>query len=995
MKMIPGYSRYFIDDKGNVYSTQNGQIIKLKHCIQPDGYHSVYLYYATGKRTKFYVHRLVAMLFIEWHDVGDGYTVNHKDGNKDNNDYRNLEWVTVSDNIRHAMDNNLNNSRRRVIQYDMNNNILEVYSSISDAAKAVKGYRCDITDVCRHRKPSAYGFKWEYEDKSLIEIPYRMPVDKLDIDGKYICTYSSIAEALRAVDGDYSAIWRCCVGEQTTAYGFRWQYSNSNNKEIKTMDIKKYGDVNIPIIDIGPLAKQYMCLYGVNVNLQRAIPMIQDGLKPVQRRMIYQLYTMYGKKHVRVSVLMGDVMKLHPHSDQGLGDTIARMCQPFTNNIPLVESEGNSGTLAGGDDAAAARYLDITLSDFSAKALFDEFDGKVSMKPSYDDSAVEPICLPARFPIILLNGTAGIGYTLSSDIPPYNINEVADATIKLLKNPDAKIKLVPDLPTGCDIIVVADDRFVMQSSFEIDMVNYVITITNTPYMQFIEKLDTQLRILQDGPNRINEILTFDQEQERLEDGLRYVIRCKQCNLYKVLETLFKRIPGFRVGFTTTNMVVVDNDFRTKEFNPRQILRSWIDFRLAYKRGWFLRELVEKSARYDMLLGKLFMLSPENLDRTIRVFKRSTDEDAIISNLVKEYKGKVTSSQANFVKNLRLSQLNMSEYKSTEKKISDLKDEIDYIHENVADPEKIRDVVINEIKEIKEKYGFPRRSKILNSQTNDGSNISIVQILTDGSIMFSETEDPEHMSSDIVPISGNEVCLIDDKGRFIKVNLDKVPHGKPLTLTSIGKTMMGDCVAAVSNQINNIVMLTNKGRIKYMPIDKIPSNATRKPLIPTSSDEKIVAILEVPDTSHADILIYTSDGMGKRISTSDLNKVNSVDAAGQFIIKTDCEVRGMFCINSNKPYLVYVTRLGRLRLNHSKYLSTVKKFADPKPIIKLSQQDDLIAVFCVNNDQSVTLYHADSRISTVHINTLQPTTMAVEPTRPKHVPGCKCIRATLS
>ena len=207
--------------------------------------------------------------------------------------------------------------------------------------------------------------------------------------------------------------------------------------------------------------------------------------------------------------------------------------------------------------------------------------------------------------------------------------------------------------------------------------------------------------------------------------------------------------------------------------------------------------------------------------------------------------------------------------------------------------------------------------------------------------------------------------------------------------------MSNCVAAVSNKINNIVILTNKGRIKYMPIDKIPSNATRKPLIPISGDEKIVSILEVPDTSHADILIYTSDGMGKRISTADLNKVNSVDAAGQFIIKTECEVSGMFCINSNKPYLVYVTRLGRIRINHSKFLITGKKFADPKPIIKLSAQDDLIAVFCVDNDRSIVMHHADSRISTVHINTLQPTTMSTEPVRPKHVPGVRVIRATLS
>ena len=214
------------------------------------------------------------------------------------------------------------------------------------------------------------------------------------------------------------------------------------------------------------------------------------------------------------------------------------------------------------------------------------------------------------------------------------------------------------------------------------------------------------------------------------------------------------------------------------------------------------------------------------------------------------------------------------------------------------------------------------------------------------------------------------------------------------LTSIGKHEMGSCVAAVSNQSNNIIMLTNKGRIKYMPIDKIPSNATRKPIIPTTDGERIVSVLEVPDTTESDILIYTNDGMGKRIQTKDLNKVTSVDSMGQFIL-SGYEVSGMFCINPNKPILIYVTRLGRPRVNHSKFLTTTKKFGEPKPIITLSPQDDLIAVFCADKNQTVTLNHADSRVSTVHIDSLPVSTMSVEPTRPKHVPGCKVIRATIS
>jgi DNA gyrase/topoisomerase IV subunit A len=756
----------------------------------------------------------------------------------------------------------------------------------------------------------------------------------------------------------------------------------------------KYGDENIPDVDLGPLAMRYMCLFGVNINLQRAIPMVQDGLKPVQRRFLYQMYMFHRTSKVRVNVIMGDLMKLHPHGDQGLGDTIARMCQPFTNNIPLVEATGNAGNVTSGDDAAAPRYLDIYLPKFTLDALFDEFDGKVSMKPSYDDTSTEPFCLPAKFPLILVNGTAGIGYTLSSEVPPFNLSEVADATIKLLKNPDAKIKLVPDLPTGCDIIVINDDTFVMQSSFELDMANYVITIKNTPYLKYLEKIDNDLRALQESPNKIPEILSAEDESELLENDFRYVIRCSPCNLYKILDTLFKRVPGFRDGISTRNMVVVDTDFMTKKFNTRQILSSWIQFRLEYKRGWFLRELVEKTHRFDMLKGVLFMLSPKNLDKTIKTVRACKSKEDIIPALVKLYDGEVTTSQANYVAEKRLWELNSSAHKKVQEEMDQINEEIVYIREIVNDPNKIKDVIIGEIKEIKDKYGCPRKSKILNLGKSDNVNIGIVQILLDGGIVFAETENPEHLASDVTPVTGDEVCLIDEFGGFLKVNTHKVPHDKPMTLTSIGKNVMGKCVAAVSNQSNNIIMLTNKGRIKYMPISRIPSNATRKPLIPLGSDEYIVTVLEVPDKTTSDILIYTNDGLGKRIQTKDLNKVTSVDSVGQFIL-SGYEVSGMFCINSKKPYLVYVTRLGRITLNHSKFLITGKKFADPKPIITLSPQDDLIAVFCVDKEQTIVLNHADTRTSTIHVDTLPISTMSIPPERPKHVPGIKVIRATLS
>ncbi len=454
----------------------------------------------------------------------------------------------------------------------------------------------------------------------------------------------------------------------------------------------QYGDDNIQNVEAAPLATKYMMLYGVNINLQRAIPQIADGIKPIQRRILYAIYKQYRDKSVKVASAIGDVMHYSPHGDQGLGDTIARMCQTFTNNIPVIIAEGNAGNITSSDDAASPRYLDVHLSEFAFDVLFKEFDGKVDMMSTYDDSGIEPFCLPSRFPLILVNGTSGIGYTLSCDIPPFNLNEVADATIKLIKNPKTNVHLVPDLPTGCDVVKLNNDTFVMMSSYEIDNVNYTITIKNTPYLKYLENIDRSLREMQDGPNPIKEIISADDESELINGDFRYVIRCKPCNLYKVVDTLFKRVPGFKDSISTRNMVVVDIDYTTKKYDVRQILLSWIKFRIMYKHGWFLRDLVSKTTRYDMLKGKLFMLSKANLDKTIKVFRSCKGRDEIIPALVKCYDGEVTTSQANFVSDMRFYQLTVGEREKTQEELDKLDEEISYIRSVVNDIDKIKDVI---------------------------------------------------------------------------------------------------------------------------------------------------------------------------------------------------------------------------------------------------------------------------------------------------------------
>ena len=747
--------------------------------------------------------------------------------------------------------------------------------------------------------------------------------------------------------------------------------------------------------DLGSLASRYYCLYGVNVNMARAIPSNVDGLKPIHRRILYTIYDRYGRDQFTVGSAIGDVMHLSPHGDQ-MGDVFAGLAQDFGNNIPLIDSSdgGNAGNAVNGSDAASPRYLQMRLSKFAVDVLFKEFDRKVNMIPSYDGKTVEPVTLPARIPLILLNGSLGIGLGFSTTIPPYNLNEVINATIKLIKNPDAKIRLVPDSPTGCDVIIIDDNHFIFQSSFEINNRNYEITFKNTPYGEFLDNIRERLNEIQDSNNPIPEILTADDESQLLEGEVRYVVRCKPCNLYQVLNKLFKRVAGFRSGIATTNMQVIEPNFKMEAYGVKQILISWINNRIMEKRTWLQRELIAQTQKFNQNVGKAFMLSPKNLNTTIKICRDADSEEDAIQKLVKHYAGKVSSSQAKLVVDIPLHKLSLKRYEETVKIIEEIKVEIERLRNIISNPENIKDEIIKDMNEIKSEYGYSRRSTILNTGEKEVVNIGVVQTLVDGSVIFSETENPQHLSSDVIPINGNDVCLIDDKAGYIWADTTKVPHDKPVTMTSIGRGgAMSRCIVAVSNQSNNIILLSNKGRIKYMPVSRIPSNTARKPLVKLDEDEYLVSVLEVPDNTLSDILIYTNDGNGKRIQTTDLNKVLSVDANGQFIM-SGFDVAGMFCVNSNKPFLAYVTKLGRIRINHSKFLTATKKFGECKPIIKLSPQDDLAAVFCVDKDQKLILHHADSRVSTVNIESLPVLTMAAPPERPKHVPGVKVLRVTL-
>lgn len=794
------------------------------------------------------------------------------------------------------------------------------------------------------------------------------------------------------------------------------------------------------------LATNYMALYGVNVNMARAIPFIKDGLKPIHRRILFALYKFHGDSLVRTSVLMGDVGKLSPHGDLSLNATIAKMCQKFSNNVTYLDGHGNTGNVTTGDDFAADRYYSVKMSKFSKEVFFGEFDGKINMMPSYDGSFEEPFTLPAKFPTVLLNGTSGIGYTLSSDLPPYNLNEVADATIKIinfdkefrkvanaytkkhrnevseylsyapnvynvmtvkdsvfkelgLKKP--KIRLIPDSPTGCNVFIRDADKYTMESVYEIDNVNYTITIYNTPYLVYIDDLDKSLRTLQESPNAIPEIIAAEEESKNIKEGMKYVIHCKPCNVQNVVNKLFKKIGGFRSNFITTNMTVIDSTYHTKLFNVGQILGDWISQRFEDKRAWLLRDLVAKTTRLNMLEGKAYMLSGKNLERTVNVFKNSRNKLNTIENLVKEYKGRVTSSQAAFIAELKMYHITQEEHANTLAEIKKVEEDIEFIKNAVNNDDAVQDLIISDLMDIKKNYGEPRRSKIISPNNDEASAVGTVHILPDGNVIFAATDNLEALSSDIKPINGNMVCLIDNNGYGVWVDTRKVQHNVSLPLIALGNKKMDKCIASISNVDNLLILLTNYGRIKGVTIRSLISNhGVSKIVMPLDPGETLVSALEVPNNSD-DILIYTKDGKGKRIAIKDISIIKSTYAGtslGRTIVKDPSidNISGMFVLNSKKPLICYVTNLGRMRINHAKYLVTGKKYDDLKPLIELCSLDDLQNVFCCDDHQIVTLYTDNGKSVSIPISTLGISTINTPPVKAKGLSGrVKIIRSSIT
>ena len=472
------------------------------------------------------------------------------------------------------------------------------------------------------------------------------------------------------------------------------------------------------------IEKNYMP-YTMSVIVSRAIPEI-DGFKPAHRKILYTMYTMGLLKGSRTKSanIVGAVMKLHPHGDQSIYETMVRLTKGNETLLhPFVDSKGNFGKQYSSETKyAAPRYTEAKLDSF-CETLFDGIDkNAVNMIDNYDGTMKEPQLLPTAFPNILVSPNSGIAVGMASDICSFNLSEICDGTIAVLKKPNISVEKImeiikaPDFPGGGQIIYdyeqmkniysTGDGSFKIRSRYNYDPDANCIDIYQIPYSTTIEQIINKVAaMVKEG--RLKEVVDFRDETDK--EGLKLTLDLRKgVDPDKLMQKLFKSTPlenSFKCNF---NIII---DAEPRQLGVVDIITEWIAFRMECLSRELEFDLEKKKAKLHLLLGLGKILL--DIDKAIRIIRKTEKDEDVIPNLCSGFS--IDEIQANYIADIKLRNLNREYIINRISEIEDLKKEIADIEEILADEFKLKALIASQLTEIKKKYGQPRRSQIIHSE----------------------------------------------------------------------------------------------------------------------------------------------------------------------------------------------------------------------------------------------------------------------------------------
>ncbi len=727
------------------------------------------------------------------------------------------------------------------------------------------------------------------------------------------------------------------------------------------------GERVIPIAIEDEITNSYMT-YAMSVIVSRALPDVRDGLKPVHRRILYSMGDMglrHDKAYKKSARIVGDILgKYHPHGDQSIYDAQVRLAQDFSMRYPVVDGQGNFGSVDG-DPPAAMRYTEARLMALGDEMLRDIKKETVDFVPNYDDSTEEPSVLPAPLPYLLVNGATGIAVGMATNMPPHNLREVVAAICAYIDNPEITIKELmqyikgPDFPTGGIIFgtqgirqayLHGKGRIPVRARFSIDENKKgrdVIIVTEIPYQ--VNKANLIMRIAElVRERRIEGISDLRDESDR--DGMRIVIELKKGTSPKiVLNHLFSHTQ-LQTNFNVNSLALLDR--RPQVMNLKDMIVAFVGHRQGVIERRTRFDLRKAEEREHILIGLKIAL--DNIDEVIRIIKESPNVPTARDNLMKAFE--LSEIQAQAILDMRLQKLTSLETKKIIEELEEIRKLIAYLRDLLANPHKILELIRTESTELAEKFGDDRRTEIVSEEIQE---INIEDL-----------------------IQKQEMVIIMSRKGYIK----RIPSSSYRTYkttnvkgASSNSNMIQDDVINqlfIASTHDYILFLSSEGRAFYLRVLEIPeaSRSSRgthiKGLLQISADEDIQAIM--PFTTFEDnsfVFMATARGMVKKVSLKDL--VNAKTRGIRAIsLKDGDKVRNAMITNGSQE-LMLITRKGKgLRIDEGSVRASGRTSMGVRGI-NLRPQDELTCSLVVDDSLDMLIVNAAGKGKRIHFSEFNP------------------------
>lgn len=710
------------------------------------------------------------------------------------------------------------------------------------------------------------------------------------------------------------------------------QINNGNDKILK---------VNI----IDEMKTSYID-YAMSVIVSRALPDVRDGLKPVHRRILYSMKELgftHEKPHRKSASIVGDVLgKYHPHGDQSVYNAMVRMAQDFSSRYNLIDGHGNFGSIDG-DSAAAMRYTEARMTKLASELLRDLDKDTVDFISNFDETKMEPVVFPSRFPNLLINGSNGIAVGMATSMPPHNLTEIIDAIIYLMDNKDADIEDIieivkgPDFPTAALIMGVENikeayrtgrGKVIIRSKaeiFELKNGKSVIIVSEIPYLTNKSKMLEGIANLVKN-KKIDGITDLRDESNR--EGIRIVIELKKdANANVVLNQLFKQTQ-LQSTFSIINIALVNRE--PKVLNLMELLIHYINYQKEVETRKTKFELKRAKERIHILEG--FIIAIKNIDKVIKIIKGSENVNVAKENLIKEFN--LSEKQAKSILEMRLQKLTGLEISKIDEEHKELLDKVDWFNKILSDESILVRIIREDLIEIKNNFGDDRKTEIILSEEDF------------------EMEDL---------IDKKEITITMTQRGYIK----RVPQEiyKSQNRGGRGKTGLStrdeDIVVNIFNTSTHadILYFTNLGRVYMKKAYKIPESSRIARgiaivnLINLNPGEFVTAVRPVRNFDDRNIIMVTKKGIIKRLKLKDLNTNRKTGIYAINLKDRDDELAHVSITDGTKDVMI-ATKHGKIIRFNENQVRIMGRTAYGVIGINLQENDEVISMIIANDNLTV-------------------------------------------